>query len=130
VIEQSLRTAVLADPTLSSLLPADAVYPGMLPQGVTKPCVTYSFHDGVGDLQYGGIAPADRYTVTLRVYADTYGSCHAVKRALIALLHGMSTVLSGDAVLSCRVHNVFADYEDTLELYSSTIDLTLHTQES
>lgn len=130
MIEQELRTAILADPTISALIPADAVYPQFLPQGHAKPCITYSFHDGIAPLTHGGTSDRTMYTVTLKVFADTYGDMRAVTRALVSLLNGMSQPLTNDTVVSARVQNVFMDYEDGLELHTTIIDLTMHIREA
>lgn len=130
MIEQELRTAILADSTLSSLLPENAVYPGMLPQGAPKPCVTYEYHDTFGNLQLGGPSDIDRATVTFKVYGEQYGSTRAVARALMTFLHGTAMTVGADTILLGQVQNVFNDYEDTLELYSSTIDFTMLIKEA
>lgn len=127
MIESDLRTAILAEPTLSAV---GGVYPLALPQGASKPCVTYAFHDGMNPVIYNGTSDRARFTVTLKVFAETYAECRSITRALVSFLQGMSQALTTDTVIAATVHNVFNDYEDGLELYTNTIDLTLHAREA
>lgn len=130
MIEQELRAGLLADATIGSLIPANAVYPHHLPQSAPRPCVVYQFHDGYQPLIHGGKHANKMYTVTLRVFAEDYGTCRLVTRAVIDYIHGLNATLTSDTVVSAKVHNAFADYEDTLELYTTTIDTTLHAREA
>lgn len=127
MIESELRSAILAEPTLAAI---EGVYPLNLPQGVSKPCVTYHFHDGFKPLTYGGVSDRSMFTVTLKVFAKEYADCRSVTRALTDFLQGMSQAVGSDTVVSAKVQNVFSDYEDGLELYTNIIDLTLHAREA
>lgn len=130
MIEQELRTAILADVTLAALLPADSVWPLALPQGVAKPCITYTYHDGMAELTHGGTIDLTRYMATYKVFGESFEDSRAVTRALTTFFQGMSQQLTNDTVVSARVNNVFADYEDGLELYTHILDITLHTREA
>jgi len=128
MIEQEFRTALLAQPAISAL--TSGMYPGELPQGVSKPCITYQFHDGFDRLIYSGTDGINLYTVSLRVFGEIYGDCRALTRAILSYVHGLTAGLTSDVIVSARIHNVFADYEETLELYTSVIDLTMYAQEA
>lgn len=130
MIETTLRSLILSDPTVSALLgSATAVYPQQLPQGASKPCVVYSVHDGIQRLLHGERSRIKMYMVTLKVFSEGYGACRQVTEALVDLLNGYAAVSSGDVLASVRVNNVFSDYEDTLELYTSIVDVTIHLTE-
>ncbi len=45
MIDQSLRTIILADSTITALIATNGVYPQRLPQDVTKPCIAYRVMD-------------------------------------------------------------------------------------
>ena len=128
MIEQQLRTAMLADSAISAL--TTGIYPQTLPQGVSKPCITYMFNNGIQPLISGGRHAISTYSVTLHLFAETYGSGRDLTRAVLDYIQGLNTVLTTDTVVSASVQNVFTDYEETLELYSATIDFILHAQEA
>ena len=128
MIEQEFRTALLADSGVAAL--TNRMYAQQLKQGAAMPCIVYSFSDGYGPLMSASVSGIKMYTVTLRVYGDTYGSCRDLTKAVLTYIHGLSTTLTTDTVVSARIQNVFGDYEETLELYSSVIDFTMHVQEA
>ena len=130
MIDTSLRTLLLADSTIDALLPANAIYPQRLPQDVPKPCVVYRVFDGIPDLVAGGSSSMVKYTVDLTVYSETYSGMRAITRALVSRLHGLSNNQYVDKIHGCIVHNTFNDFEETLNLYSATIDCTLLVKEN
>lgn len=125
MIDQSLRTIILNDLTISNLLATNGVYPQRLPQEVDKPCIAYRVMDGFGDLTASGTTALRRYTVDLTVFAETYGAMRELTDAVVNKFNGLSVVQGTDHIESSRVHNVVNDFEETLQLYSATIDITL-----
>ena len=130
MIDTTLRTLLLADSTIDALLPANAIYPQRLPQEVAKPCVVYRVFDGIPDLVAGGSSSLMKYTVDLTVYSNTYSGMRNITRALVSFLHGLSNHEHSDVIKSSVVHNTFNDFEETLNLYSATIDCTLTCKEN
>lgn len=130
MIDTSLRTLLLADSAIDALLPANAIYPQRLPQDVEKPCVVYRVFDGIPDLVAGGSSALMKYTIDLTVYSDTYSGMRNITRALVNRLHGLSNSEHVDIIKGCKVHNTFNDFEETLNLYSATIDCTLTVKEN
>lgn len=128
MIEQEFRTALLAQPAVSAL--TSGMYPGGLPQGVSKPCITYQFHDGFDRVLSAGTDGINRYNVTLRVFAENYGTCRELTKAVLTYIHGLTTGLTTDVIVGAYVQNVFGDYEETLELYTSVIDFNMYVQET
>lgn len=125
MIDQSLRTIILNDSTISNLLATNGVYPQRLPQEVDKPCIAYRVMDGFGDLTASGTTALRRYTVDLTVFAETYGAMRELTDAVVNKFNGLSVVQGTYYIESSRVHNVVNDFEETLQLYSATIDITL-----
>lgn len=125
MIDQSLRTIILNDLTISNLLATNGVYPQRLPQEVDKPCIAYRVMDGFGDLTASGTTALRRYTVDLTVFAETYGAMRELTDAVVNKFNGLSVVQGTYYIESSRVHNVVNDFEETLQLYSATIDITL-----
>lgn len=127
-IEVNFRSDMLADAGVSAVL--SAVFPHHLPQSAEMPCLTYSFNDGFEKLVHGGRHALKVYTVTLKVFATTYPECRNIRAAVLAYANGLNKTVGADTVSSCVVQNTFSDYEDTLELYTSTIDLVMHVKEA
>jgi hypothetical protein len=50
MIDQSLRTYILGDSTITSKIATNGVYPQRLPQEVDKPCIVYTVQDGIESL--------------------------------------------------------------------------------
>ena len=130
MIDTTIRTLILNDSTVSSLIATNAVYPQRLPQDIDKPAIVYRVMDGIEDLTAGGTSVLKRYTVDLTVYSETYGSMRNIVQGLTALFNGLAVIESGDLITGCRVHNIVNDFESFIELYSSTIDITLIVKET
>lgn len=130
MIDQSLRAVILNDPTVSALIAPNGVYPQRLPQDVDKPCIAYRVMDGFSPLTASSTSALKRFTVDLTVFAETYGTMRELTDAVINLMNGLSVIEGTDAIEGAKVHNVVTDFEETLQLYSSTIDLTLITRET
>lgn len=130
MIDQTLRALILADPTVSGLIATNGVYPQRLPQDVAKPCIAYRVMDGFSDITAGSTSALNRYTVDIYVFAEKYGEMREITRAVVSLMNSLSVVQGGDAIEACRVHNIVNDFEETLNLYSSTIDITLIARET
>jgi hypothetical protein len=130
MIDQSLRTYILADSTITSQIATNGVYPQRLPQEVDKPCIVYTVQDGIESLVAGGVSALRRYQVDLTVFAEKYSEMREITQALTTSMNGLSTTQSGDLIQGCRIHNIVNDFEETLQLYTSTLDLVLIVKES
>jgi hypothetical protein len=71
-----------------------------------------------------------RYQVDLTVFAEKYSDMREITQAVVASMNGLSTTQSGDLIQGCRIHNIVNDFEETLQLYTSTLDLVLIVKES
>ena len=125
MIDQSLRTIILNDSSISALIATNGVYPQRLPQDVTKPCIAYRVMDGFSDITASSTSALRRYTVDMTVFAETYGAMRELTDAVVNKFNGLSVVQGDDHIEASRVHNVVNDFEETLQLYSATIDITL-----
>lgn len=126
MIDLTIRNLLLADATLASMLgSSSSVYPLVLPQRAVKPCLVYSVNDGIANLQLGSISPLKRYSVTIKTFHANYGDNRLMTERVVTLLNGLNTEASGDVIASAVVHNVFSDYAETHELYTSVVDITL-----
>lgn len=130
MIDQSLRSLILAESSVTSLIASNAVYPQRLPQEVTKPAIVYRVMDGIESLTAGGVSALRRYQVDLTVFAEKYSEMRETTQALVALFNGLTAEQSGDLIQGCRIYNIVNDFEETLQLYSSTLDLVLLVKES
>jgi hypothetical protein len=130
MIDQSLRSLILAESSVTSLIASNAVYPQRLPQEVTKPAIVYRVMDGIESLTAGGVSALRRYQVDLTVFAEKYSEMREITQALVALFNGLTAEQSGDLIQGCRIYNIVNDFEETLQLYSSTLDLVLIVKES
>jgi len=129
MIDEDLRSLILADPAVSNLIATNGVYPQRLPQDVTKPCIVYKVWDGAPDKVAGGTSAIKRYSVDISVYSETYGVMRQIVQALINLFQGLGVEEGGSMITGSRVQNVINDYESFIELYSSTLDITLIAKE-
>lgn len=128
MIDTELRTYLLADAQLTTLLNGGSIYPQRLPQGVSKPCIVYDMDGGMARVNLGSVSPIQSYNCTLKVYSTDYGTSRQIAERLLTLMTGLSTTLTSMKVVSSDVNNVFTDYEDDHELYSSIIDISINTR--
>lgn len=96
MIEQDLRTYLLAQPSVTALI-ATRLYPIRLPQGVTLPAVTYQRITGSSEQAYDGPVNLGQGTIQFDCWADTYASALAVaeqvRQKLAAIGHRITNLI-------------------------------------
>ena len=130
MIDESIRAIILGDAATAALIATNGVYAQRLPQDVTKPCIVYSMLHGIDDLTAGSTSALKRYTIDLKVYSEKYSQMRTITQALVTLFQGLSTVQNGDMIQGSRVQSIDNDFEATLQLYSSQLDITLICKET
>jgi hypothetical protein len=104
------------------------MYPVRLPQGVNKPCIVYTVRDGVAPVLTGSVCDVKRYTVILKVYSTAYEDGRLITERLTTLLNGLTTTWASVEVVSSSLNAINADYGETIEDYTSILDITMHVR--
>lgn len=102
MIETALRTALLADVTISALVDARRIYPVMLPQAPVYPALT--FQTISGDSHYAMQGPSELANPRIQIdcYAESYDVVMDLRNAVIACLGGYQGTSAGVVI-----HGVF-----------------------
>lgn len=130
MIDKNLRSILLSDTAITNLIATNAVYPIKLPQEVAKPCIVYNVFNGIPELTYNGVSNLMRYTVDITIYSESYGNMRELARKVIARLNGYSSNSYADTqIRGVKVHSTFNDFEEKLQLCTTTIDLTIYVKE-
>lgn len=124
MIEDDLRTEVLADAGISALI-GTRYYPGVLPQKPTYPAVVAQVVSNVDEPTLDGVANIVRARVQINAWAETYASARSVVDSVRALLDGTTGTWSGTKVGSVRVENEIDTYGEETSIYGRQIDLMI-----
>ena len=125
LLEQDLRTGLLADSALSTLLGGGRLYPGLLPQeGTQFPSVTYSLVSVVRRSTYT-LAGMKRARIQLDAFATTYGgACTLVderKRVIDSSTVWGTTTVQGTVLESERD----VDFSVNRQVFRRMVDYSL-----
>lgn len=121
-----LRAAIVADPTVSSLI-GSRFYPNFAPQNPTRPYVTYQPISSVRTptMLHADNLPATR--VQIDAWSDSVDEARAVADAILALFHSyVPDTIAG-------IQGVFAvdareDYEADAALHRVSTDYMVHAE--
>jgi hypothetical protein len=113
-IEQALHAYVTADATVGGLI-GSRMYPQILPQGVTYPCLRYQRVSGPRDYTHNGASGWVRGRVQFDAYAPTYAGAKALFNAVRSRLSGFKGTMATVTVGSCLLLNEMDAWEEEPE---------------
>lgn len=134
-IETALRALLLADAGVSPLVSGERVYPGILPQAVIYPAVTYQIIAGGSHYAMDGPSNLADPRVQLDCYAEAYDEVLELKGAVIKALGGYRGEVSGVMIYGAFKAMERDEYEDALEktgsrLWRKTLDFNIWFRET
>ena len=94
VIEEALKAKLIADATILGLV-STRVYPGIIPQSGTMPCIMYRQIFGGRDHVMAGASGLVHSTYEIICVADTYAEAKSVSEAVRSELDGYNGTASG-----------------------------------
>jgi Protein of unknown function (DUF3168) len=96
-LQTTLRTILLADPTVSGLVGGTRIYPKILPQNPTFPAITYQRISRIPVADHlTGPGSLGRPRVQVDVWALTDAAAEALGAAVKARLNGFRGVVAGE----------------------------------
>lgn len=130
-LEEGIVAFLIADATIHAVV-ADRIYPMIIPQGATLPCLTYQristprivTHDSsgaTGDLTNPRFQ-FDGWAVTQKV-------AKAIADALRTVLHGKRGAMGGVTIRAALAENEAPEYIAEAELYRSRSDYIIWQEE-
>lgn len=131
VLEEGIAAFLIADAAIGAVV-ADRIYPMMIPQGATIPCLTYqristpriTTHDSSGST--GDLAhPRFQFDA----WAETQKSAKAISDVLRGVLHGKTGAMGGVTIRAALADNEVPEYVPDIELYRSRSDYIIWHQE-
>ena len=126
-LEQGIYTAVS---TASPSIVADRIYPGVLPQGVTYPAITYNRVSTSQGVYLDGIDTLTDVSIQFDIWGDSLSDCHDAATALRTLLNGYQGDLGGVSVQYIKFNgeNDFQEVEGDYSKARISMDFvcTLH----
>jgi len=131
VLEEGIAAFLIADATIHAVV-ADRIYPMMMPQNVTLPCLTYQristpriiTHDSSGAT---GDLTNPRFQFD--AWGATQKSTKLISDALRAVLHGKTGAMGGVTIRAALADNEAPDFDPDSELYRSRSDYIIWQEE-
>lgn len=128
MIEQDMRTYLLAQPSVTALI-ATRLYPIRLPQGVTLPAVTYQRITRTATVTHDGAADLGRAGIQIDCWADTYAGMVALAKAIRAALSGYRGSMGTNGATAARVVNEIDFSEPEPAMWRRVIEIVLWHRE-
>jgi hypothetical protein len=134
VIEEAIRTLLLADATVAGLV-ATRVYSGVMPQRATFPLVTLQKIDKLSDLTMDGVRGRNRVRLQVDCWADSHDGLRALADAVNGddsqstrgPLHGFAGAVGDERFKLIRLLvERSTEYEPDTKLYRVGADYMLH----
>ena len=115
MLEQGLNQLLSADPGVSALV-GQCVYPVIIPENATYPCVSYQVISATAEYTLGSAVE-----VTKRVQFDAWSQAYADTKFVQTALHNLLDGFNGSLPDGTVVKGAFRDVEiDFFEQYSRT----------
>lgn len=132
VIEEGIAAYLIASATIHAVV-ADRIYPMMIPQGATIPCLTYQristprivTHDSAGAT---GDLTNPRFQFD--AWATTQKDAKAISDVLRANLHGKKGATGGVTIRAALADAEEPEYDPDSELYRSRSDYIIWLEEA
>ena len=131
VLEEGIYAFLVADATIGGVVD-NRIYPMMMPQGVTLPCLTYQristprivTHDSSGAT---GDLTNPRFQFD--AWGETGKAVKAISDALRAVLHGKTGAMGGVTIRAALAENEAPEFDPESELYRSRSDYFIRHEE-
>jgi len=132
VLEEGIAAFLIADATIGGVV-ANRIYPMMMPQKVTLPCLTYQristprivTHDSSGAT---GDLTSPRFQFD--AWAETQKEAKAISDALRTVLHGKTGATGGVTIRAALAENEAPEFDPDSELYRSRSDYIIWIEEA
>ena len=125
MIEHFIYSLLSNDAGVSALVSA-RIYPLIMPQNSTFPCVTYTVNIDSEDKTFDGQGTFSQASVEVDCWSDTHADMLTLGDAVKTALKNYSGTLSGVTADAIHVDSVVTVYEDLSEKYRQTIIATIY----
>ena len=133
VLEEGIAAFLIADATIGAVV-ANRIYPLMIPQGATLPCLTYqriSTPRIVTHQSSGATGDLTSPRFQFDAWGVTQKEVKAISDALRAVLHGKRGVLAGGVTIRAAIaENEEPEFDPDSELYRSRSDYIIWQEEA
>ena len=108
MLEDGIYALLSNDAALTALVGASGIYPVMIPDTASFPCLSYQVAADVSDLTLDS-ENISNTRVQFDVWGSVYGDCKAVVRTLRALLDGYSGTLPDGTLIKGTFRGISVD---------------------
>ena len=133
VLEEGIAAFLIADATIGAVVD-NRIYPLMIPQGATLPCLTYqriSTPRIVTHQSSGATGDLTNPRFQFDAWGVTQKEVKAISDALRAVLHGKRGVLAGGVTIRAAIaENEEPEFDPDSELYRSRSDYIIWIEEA
>jgi hypothetical protein len=113
MIEESIVALLSASTTITGLIGPNAIWPVMIPQTATYPCIKFSTITGMSDFDLDGVTNLLQVRIQVEAWANSYGGAKTLQAAIKNVLDGYAgtPIAGGVTVISCYVVNSIDFFE-------------------
>jgi len=132
VLEEGIAAFLIADATIGAVV-ANRIYPLMIPQGATLPCLTYqriSTPRIVTHQSSGATGDLTNPRFQFDAWGVTQKEVKAISDALRAVLHGKRGAMGGVTIRAAIAENEEPEFDPDSELYRSRSDYIIWQEEA
>jgi len=119
MIEEALRARLLAVAGVTALV-STRVYPVVMPQDPTFPCVTYQRLGEVRHLRMGAPAPLNDVVFQVDAWAEGFQACKTLAAAIRTALDAVSWTAGAETVQVAYLQTEEDGYEDAIPCFRVT----------
>ena len=132
VLEEGIAAFLIADATIHAKV-ADKIYPMMIPQGATLPCLTFQRISTPRIVTMDSSGATGDLT-SPRFQFDAWGvtqkEVKAISDALRTVLHGKTGATGGVTIRAALAENEAPEFDPESELYRSRSDYIIWIEEA
>ena len=128
MIEQDLRTYLLAQPAIAALI-GTRCYPARLPQGAARPALTYQRIARTTSITHDGAADLGRARIQIDCWTDSYEAMVGLAKAIRAALSGYRGPMGSNGATAARIVNELDLPEPEPALWRRMIDVAVWHRE-
>jgi len=124
MIEHAIFSILSNDAGVSAIA-GNRIYPILLPQNVTYPCVSYSVDEGQEDVTFDGQGTFQSVSIEIDSWSTTHAGMLSLSGACKAALKNYSGTVSGITIDKIQIDSAISVYEDAAEVYRKTLLITV-----
>lgn len=130
MLEQGINALLQSATSITSIVGTGGIYPVLVPEGSSYPCLSYQVVTGASDFSLDGTFETEK-TIQFDAWGKAYADTKSIQNALHQLLDGFSGALADGTLVNGAFRGLeLDDFESDARVYRALTEYTFHYQES